>query len=378
MTTSAAPRSKGTGIVYILTNQATGNSVMVFNRDIDGLLTQKGTFPTGGLGIGGVTNPLDSLFSQGSLGISDDRCFLFAVDAGSDELSVLAVDGENLVLTDRVPSGGTTPVSVTVHKHVVYVLNRGDFNVGDGNITGFTVDSHGKLTPIPDSTQLLVGGPRSLPAQVQFSPDGKQLVVAERTNNLIDVFPVDKYGAAGQLVKNDSSGPGPFGMTFAGKDLLIVSELSGNTSSYRLDSNGHLSVISGSVSTDEGGACWVVTNSRTDPGYAYVSNARSGSISGYRIDSAGALSLLTDDGHTAVLPDSHAAIDSAVSGNEQFLYVVTGGFSENVKNPIISAPMGISAFQIENDGNLTPIHGSEEFAPVIEGLAPGTQGIVAT
>lgn len=378
MTTSAAPRTKGTGIVYVLTNQATGNSVMVFDRDIDGLLTQKGTFPTGGLGIGGVTNPLDSLFSQGALVISDDRRFLFAVDAGSDELSVLAIDGENLIPVDRVSSGGTTPVSVTVHKHVVYVLNRGDFNIGDGNITGFTVDSHGKLTSVPDSTQLLIGGPNTLPSQVQFSPDGTQLVVTELTNNLIDVFPVDKYGTAGQLVKNDSSGQGPFGMTFAGKDLLIVSELSGNTSSYRLASDGHLTVISGSVSTDEGGACWVVTNSTTDPGYAYVSNARSGSISGYRIDSAGALSLLTDDGHTAVLPDSHAAVDSAVSSNEQFLYVITGGFSENVKNPIMSAPMGISALRIENDGNLTPIHGSEEFAPVIEGLAPGTQGIVAT
>ncbi len=69
---------------------------------------------------------------------------------------MLAIDGEKLILADRVPSGGTTPVSVTVHKHVVYVLNRGDFDIGDGNITGFTVDSHGKLTPIPDSTQLLV------------------------------------------------------------------------------------------------------------------------------------------------------------------------------------------------------------------------------
>jgi 6-phosphogluconolactonase (cycloisomerase 2 family) len=96
------------------------------------------------------------LFSQGSLVISDDRRFLFAVEAGSNEVSVLRIDGESLVAVDRVSSGGTVPVSVTVHENVV-----------------------------------------------------------------------------------------------ADNDLLIVSELSDSTSSYRLGPDGMLTVISGSVSTDE-------------------------------------------------------------------------------------------------------------------------------
>lgn len=50
-------REKGpAGAVYVMSNQATGNSVTIFDRAADGSLTQKGTFPTGGLGIGGVTD----------------------------------------------------------------------------------------------------------------------------------------------------------------------------------------------------------------------------------------------------------------------------------------------------------------------------------
>ncbi|MGH3832235.1 MAG: lactonase family protein [Pseudonocardiaceae bacterium] len=363
-----------------MSNQATGNSVMVFDRAADGGLTQRGTFPTGGLGSGGVTNPLDSLTSQGSLAVSEDHRFLFAVEAGSNEVSVLAVKGENLTPVDRVSSGGTFPVSVTVHNNLLYVLHQGDSSTGNSNITGFTVDAQGRLSALPGSTRMLVGGPNTVPAQVRFTPDGTQLVVTERTNNLIDVLPIDDQGRAGPLVKNNSSGPAPFGFTFAGKDLLIVSELSGATSSYRIAPNGTLTVISRSVSTAEEGACWVVTNSTADPRYAYVSNAVSGSISGYRIDDAGALRLLNRSGHTAVTVSSFAAIDSAVSGDGQFLYVITGGFSETAETPITSNAMSISAFRIEADGNLTTIPGTdpEGLAPAIQGLAPGTQGIVAT
>ncbi len=357
--------------VYLMSNQATGNSVTVFDRAADGGLTLKGTFPTGGLGAGGVTDPLDSLLSQGSLALSDDHRFLFTVDAGSNEVSVLAVEAERLAPVDRVSSGGTLPVSVTVHKNLLYVLHRGDPALGDSTVTGFTVDARGKLSALPDSTQALIGGPNAAPAQVRFTPDGTALVVTERTNNLIDVLPLDEYGRAGQLVKNDSSGQGPFGFTFAGEDVLIVSELSNATSSYRVAKDGTLTVISASVSTAEQGACWVVTNSTVDPRYAYVSNAVSGSISGYRIDNAGVLSLLSPDGHTAVTDDSHSAIDSAVSGDGQFLYVITGGFSETAETPITCNEMSISAFRIEADGKLTTIPGPQ-------GLAPGTQGIVAT
>lgn len=258
------------------------------------------------------------------------------------------------------------PVSVTVHQHLLYVLNS-----TDGTVTGFTVNTDGKLRALAGSTQTLIGGTAAGPAQVEFSPDGTQLVVTERDNGVIDVLAVDDDGRACPPVRNDSSGSGPFGFTFAGTDLLIVSELSGSTSSYRLVENGTLKVVSASATTNQAAACWVVTNSTADPQYAYVSNTVSGSISGYDIDCNGALSLLDSDGRTGVTVDSHAPIDSIASGDGRFLYVITGGFDATSEMPDTSNEMTITAFRIETDGSLTIIPGAG-------GFPPGTQGIAAT
>ena len=373
---------RGTGTVYLMSNQDTGNSVTVFDRAANGGLTRLGTFPTGGLGAGNsIDSQDDSLTSQGALAMSKDHRFLFAVDAGSNELSVLAIDGKKLIPVDRVPSGGVRPVSVTTHDNLVYVVNS-----TDGTIAGFTVSTEGKLSLIDGSAQSLIGGAKAVPAQVSFTPDGTQLVVTERGTSLIDVFPIDGYGRAGAPVKNDSSGPAPFGFTFVGADVLVVCELSNATSSYRVAKDGALKVISGSVRTTEEGACWVVTNSIDDPRFAYVSNAVSGTITGYRIDGNGALTLLDRDGHAAVLRDSHAALDSAVTDEGPYLYVLTAGFSEVSETAVFSNRMTLSAFRIETGGSLTPLPGFGNFdndlndgdaddVPV--GLAPGSQGIVA-
>ncbi len=344
--------------VHVMTNQDAGNAVTVFDRAADGTLTETGTVPTGGLGAGG-TSPADPLTSQGALILGKDGRFLFAVDAGSNEVSVLAVDGTGLTPVDRVSSGGVRPVSLTVHEHLLYVLNS-----TDETITGFTVDAHGKLSALAGSTQQLIGGDSPAdPAQVGFTPDGSCLVVTEKGTDVIDVFPVDEEGRACPPVLNESSGPVPFGFTFAGVDLLIVSEASGATSSYRVAKDGTLEVVSGSVSTTQQASCWVVTNSTVDPRYAYTSNTGSGSVSGYRIGSDGALSLLDPDGRTAVTGDSSSSfpVDSTVSSDDQFLYVLTGGLSE----------LTVSGFRIEPDGSLTAVPGAG-------GLPLGTQGIAAS
>ena len=364
------------GAVYVMSNQDTGNSVTVFNRAADGRLTRVGTFPTGGLGAGNSIVPNladDPLNSQGSLARSADGRFLFAVDAGSNEVSVLAIKGETLEPVHRVPSGGVLPNSVTVHDNLVYVVHR-----GDATVAGFTVDNDGKLTSLGSPTPL--GDPNATSAQIRFTPDGSQLVVTERRTGVIDVFPVDSNGHIGPPRKNTSSGPQPFGFTFAGQDLLIVSELGdAAASSYRIAPDGELTVVSASVATSEQGACWVVTNSVTTPRFAYVSNAVSGTVSGYTINTDGTLSLLTPDGHTAITPDAHAALDSAVSSDGQFLYILTAGFNELSDRAVLCNKMTISAFKIGADGSLdsVPGFGTADNDPNPVGLAPGSQGIVA-
>ncbi len=364
-----------TGAVYVLSNQDTGNSVTAFNRAADGGLTRFGAFPTGGLGVGNSINAqIDPLGSQGALIVSEDGRFLFAVDAGSNEVSVLAIGAEKLVAVDRMPSGGVRPVSVTVHNNLLYVVNQ-----TDGIVTGFTVSNEGELSPLAGATQTLVGGAQANPAQVGFTPDGTHLVVTENGTNMIDVFPVDDDGRIGPPVKNESNGVMPFAFTFAGQDLLIVSEALGSnaTSSYRISPDGKLTVVSGSVATTQVGACWVVTNSVADPLFAYVSNTGSGSISGYSIEATGVLSLLNPDGQTAITRDRHGPLDSGVSSDGRYLYVLTAGFAVGSPKAVPCNKMSINAFRIGTDGSLDALPGFGTADDDAVGLAPGSEGMVA-
>ena len=68
------------------------------------------------------------------------------------------------MLVNRVPSGGTTPNSVTIHHGVAYVLNAG----GTGNISGFRLGRHG-LVPLSGATQPLSSAAAGA-VQVSFTP----------------------------------------------------------------------------------------------------------------------------------------------------------------------------------------------------------------
>ncbi|MFL6553449.1 MAG: hypothetical protein ACJ8LV_08800, partial [Chthoniobacterales bacterium] len=150
------PLNLQAGAVYVLTNQVE-NAVAVFRRTPDGHLTAAGEFSTGGAGNPVAIPPdppVDPLASQGALIFGPGNRFLFAVNAGSNEISVLSVGRSGLNLIDVVDSGGVRPISLTVRDDLLYVLNEG----GTPNITGFTIGGDGTLSPLAGSTQPLVGG----------------------------------------------------------------------------------------------------------------------------------------------------------------------------------------------------------------------------
>jgi len=323
------------GAVYTTTNAAGPNSVVVYQRLSDGTLNPGGLVPTGGSGTGA------GLGSQGAVVLSDSNRWLFVVNAGSDEITVFEVERDGLEFADKVSSGGHTPISVTVHGRLVYVLNAGTPN----NITGFLLNSEGKLISIPGSTRTL-SAPAVGPAQVQFSPDGDLLVVTEKGANLIDVFPVGPNGLPGTRVSTASHGTTPFGFAFGKRNQLLVSEAFGGApnasamSSYLAHDDGSLTLVTGSAPTNQSAACWVVVNNSGR--LTYATNTGSSSITGFHVGPGGELAILNADGRTGVTPAGSAPIDEAFSNDGRFLYALT------------STVAGISGFRVEHDGSLIP------------------------
>jgi 6-phosphogluconolactonase len=334
------------GAVYTMTNDPVNNEIVILNRRANGALSNAGAVSTGGQGTG------SGLGNQAGLALSADERWLFAVNAGSSDLSVFAVRRDGVELVDREPSGGLQPISVAVHRDLVYVLNEG----GSGNISGFRIGRHG-LSPIPGSIQPLSGAGVD-PAQIAFDPSGDVLVVTEKNTNQILTYTVERDGRANPPTIHASAGPTPFGFEFGKRGELFVSEaaggaaFAGSTSSYQLDRDGSLEVVTAAAPANGSAACWlVVTN---DGRFAFTSNTASDSLSTYAIDFDGSITL---QGITSTGAGT-GPLDSALTNNSRFLYVFNAGSGT------------ISGFRVEAHGELAPL----ELA--IMGLN-GANGLVA-
>lgn len=338
----AAAAGNAPGAVFTLTNAASGNEVLAFDRSADGTLSFRGAYSTGGLGNGA------GLGSQGAVVLSNDHQWLFAVDAGSSQVSVFAVKPDSLVLTDVAASGGSTPISLTQYGNFLYVLNAG----GSGNIAGFALSNDGELEPLDGSTQPLSNGGSGAapaPAQISFTPDGKTLVVSEKASNLIDTYAVEN-GIPSAPITHPSSGATPFGFDFSRRDTLVVSEAAGGqnglsaVSSYRVN-EGEVGLLSPSVGTTQVAACWLVVTK--DGKYAFTTNAGSGSVASYQVGNDGSLELL--NGAAAMIGANTHPSDMALSNSSSYLYTLNNNANT------------ISIFQVQADGGL--LHLGDQSVP---------------
>ena len=343
------------GAVYTMTNDASGNAVIMFRRTERGHLVRGATFSTEGLGSG------DGLGNQGALALDAANRWLFVVNPGSDDISVFRVEPDGLTLVDKEGSGGRRPISVAVDRNLLYVLNAGGA-VGDSDtITAFLVGPDGTLSHLDDSTRFLSAG-NTGPAQISFSPDGRFLAVTEKATNVIDTWRVGQDGLASSLVVNLSEGATPFGFAFGKRDQLFVSEAAGGApdassmSSYVLEGDGTLQVVNSAVPTTETAACWVVVTS--DGRFAYTTNAGSGSVSGYRIAFDGTITLLDAKGVTGKTGKESGPIDMVLSNDGRYLFTLNGGNNT------------IGAFEVHVDGKLSRL-------PRVRGIPAGANGLAA-
>jgi DNA-binding beta-propeller fold protein YncE len=331
---SALAAGPAANAVFVQNDNTSANQIVAYARNSSGALTQAGIFDAGGLGGKLEGSEVDHLASQGSLALDSENGLLYAVNAGSNTISVFAVLGDQLALRQVLGSGGTFPVSIAVKDGLVYVLN----GLEGGSLQGFKVEG-GRLVAIPGSNRALnlpIETPQftHTPGTVVFSPSGTQLIVTTKdAGNDVDVFSVDAQGRLGKPVVNPLPGTIPFAITFDKQGNVVLSESAGALASFKLNEDGTIDqldvVPSGQVAT-----CWVVGVRNV----FFTSNPGSASLSGFQSSDGG--QLLTPLGNTETDPGT---VDATITGVGRFLYVQAGG------------PGDVDEFTLGAGGTLTKI-----------------------
>lgn len=318
-------------VIYTLSNNATSNEVLAFQRHGNGKLKPAGHFATGGTGTGA------GLGNQGALALSDNERYLFAVNPGSNDVTVFRVNRDGLNVVDRAQEDGVRPVSITVNHNRVYVVNA-----GDDSIFGFQFDPRiGKLTALPQSHQKLSGSGTGA-AQISFNDDGDALVVTEKATNKITTFTLNEAGSPtlGDIV--DSAGQTPFGFAFGKRDQFFVSNAAGSAasqglgtvSSYELEDDGSVKVIDDNVFTGQAASCWLATtpNGR----FAFTAATPSNAISSFSINRDGHVTL-----NQSLAATENRPTDLAISQDGHILYALSNGDHT------------IGVYNIKRDGKLS-------------------------
>ena len=339
--------------VFVQTDNAAGNTIVAYTRTAAGGLQQAGSYPTAGNGGATMGSVVDHLSSEGSLAYDRPAGLLYAVNAGSNTITVFRVRGDSLIRTQVISSGGQFPVSITAHGSQVFVLNAW----GGASVAGF-LQIGGHLIAVPPWTRNLGLGTSSstvftgTPGQIGFTPGGSQLVVTTKNAaNTVDVFQAGPFGPSAEPTVTSLPGTIPFGFTFDAYGHLALTETGTNTvATFAIAPGGTLTPL-GSAATGQAATCWITA---APEGMLYASNAGSGTESTLSTEPDGTITQL------GTTPTDAGTVDAAVSSDGQYLYVQAGG------------PGNVDAYRIGPGGSLT-----ETGSVTVPGAAGG-EGIVAS
>jgi hypothetical protein len=367
---TASAQSDVAGHVYVNDNTAGANTIAAFDRHSDGPLTPipGSPFAAGGAGLGSIVG------SQGALQVTTDGRYLLAVDAGSNQISVLRIlpDGSlGPVEGPQTSSGGVEPISIAVHGNLVYVANEGDKTSGTGsNYTGFTLNAGGRLRPLSSSTFDLPS--TANPGDILFNSTGTSLIGVEVGTSDPSTFLIDSFlvGNDGRITAAPGSpfaaqAAGPFGSEFspANPSRLYVSNAhggggNGSVSAFNVAGSGALTSIGASPYADHQTApCWVEISH--DGRFLFTVNTGSTTISSYQILSDGSLSFSSSiafSSGTGIRP-----FDARLDPSGSHLYVVdvnldavtafavSGGSLTELGQSPFALPSGATPFGIVAD-----------------------------
>ncbi len=335
-------KNKFVGAIYAMNNNQDSNTIISYGRNKNGKLSFISATETGGNGSG-PTNILagsggdifDPLSSNYSVIMSPNKKLVFAVNAGSNEISSFLVKKDfSLKLISKISSGGVGPVSLAINKNSLYVVN---VNQGTSTLAGFKYNKIGKLIPINNSKRTLTGRATA----IQFSRDGNLLVATEIDTQRLQVyrarpnngllsrkpFTFEYPEIEGRNTAN------PFGLfTFSSnnKQFVTISEArifnsegapalqTSSLSTFRLLKNGRLIPVSLDTRVDNDGddtqgglaSCWVVQNNQNQ---AFSINTISNDIATLKIAPNGKAKLIAPQAYVEPGPFIEAGLTDVVA-----------------------------------------------------------------
>jgi 6-phosphogluconolactonase (cycloisomerase 2 family) len=328
-------------VVYTMSNEVSGNQVIAFDVGPFGNLETIGEFSTQGVGTGG------SLGNQSALALDGADRWLFVPNAGDGTITSFRILENGLEFVNRIPSGGFSPISITVFGTLVYVLNEGDPNDpvnNPDNISGFRFNVGGILEAIPDSTRLL-SQDLTDPAQIGFNKSGTVLLVTEKGANTLTTYVMEQDGTpAATAVTRPSAVPVPFGFSFGDRDYVFITEANpggrGVIAVYRVDRG--TGAVSDLVDLLEAGAatCWAVLSNDQTVGYA--TNTGSDSLTLFKINFNGTIEPFFQYNPDREIFTGSGPLDLVLTQNNRFLFTLNSGDDE------------IRAFYVLPRGNIIP------------------------
>jgi 6-phosphogluconolactonase (cycloisomerase 2 family) len=370
-------------LVYVQSNNPAGNAIFAFRRAANGSLTPLpgSPFPTGGTGLN-----VDPTFALGpddsdqEVIVNPDHTLLFAVNGGSNDISVLRISANGSLSPVRgspFPSGGATPVSVGLSNNILCVVNKSQ-NPGQPaqvlpNYTSFRVTGQGQLIAVPRSTVSVDAG--ASPSQALISPDGSLLFGADFMGGLLRTFLITPHG---RLIPQDAeplppslftgtnAPPFPLGLAVhPERKILYVGLVTiSQVAAYRYSGSGALRFVTAVPSGK--GPCWVLTNKEGTR--LYSSNTGDPSISVFDI---------SDDPTQPVeiqrvnIQSTGGVFQIALDPTESFFHVITQQSSPSA-TPAANA---VHVLKVADDGTLTEVPSSPTQLPVPNLVRP--QGVVA-
>lgn len=324
------------GAAFFMTNDPTGNMLVVNAIHRTGKVSLSKIIPTGGNGLhgnagGNMTGP-DGLFSQGSVVAGDGM--VFAVNPGSNTVSQFVMNNPNtpldLKMVSQVNSGGEFPMSLAYSsaKKMLCVLNGGAKN----GVSCF--NSQMKMVsqqPLGLNQTTPPTGPANTASDILFNQDSSAVMVSVKGDpkaapGFVASFPLDQNNqlSAQPIKTTPNGGVLPFSMTLIpGTNALLATDAGVGVDVFNF-ANGANQAGSTSVTPiqGQGATCWSDFSKRTNT--FFTSDIMTSKITEVAVDKQSMTAAIVKQYPMGVTDNT---IDLAVGAQQKndFLYVNAAG-----------------------------------------------------